>query len=191
MAHLFGIHRHPIKSQKRAARSSGQWGTRGNESRLKRHRHAPSGERLCRFRTAVQGNAGKSFKGRSRAHQTLEMDRELTSALAQQTARVMLNIMSVTLINPFELPPGREEDAVAYWDRCADVLRRQPGFISARLHHAIMPGARFALVNVAEWESAEHFQTAVSTSDFQAVAAPEASDFPHSPAMYDIVRTVH
>jgi hypothetical protein len=31
------------------------------------------------------------------------------SALAQQTARVMLNIMSVTLINPFEVPPGREE----------------------------------------------------------------------------------
>jgi hypothetical protein len=51
----------------------------------------------------------------------------------------MLNIMSVTLINPFEVPPGREEDAVAYWDRCADVLRRQPGFISARLHRAIMP----------------------------------------------------
>jgi heme oxygenase (mycobilin-producing) len=89
------------------------------------------------------------------------------SALAQQTARVMLNIMSVTLINPFEVPPGREEDAVAYWDRCADVLRRQPGFIWVRLHRAILPGARFALVNVAEWESAEHFQTAVSTSDFQ------------------------
>ena len=113
------------------------------------------------------------------------------SALAQQTARAMLNIMSVTLINPFEVPPGREEDAVAYWDRCADVLRRQPGFISARLHRAIMPGARFALVNVAEWASAEHFQTAVSTSDFKAVAAPEAFDFPHFPAIYDIVRTVH
>jgi heme-degrading monooxygenase HmoA len=99
--------------------------------------------------------------------------------------------MSVTLINPFEVAPGREEDAVAYWDRCADVLRQQPGFISARLHRAITPGERFPLVNVAEWESAEHFQTAVSTSEFQSVAAPGASDFTHFPAIYDIVRTVH
>jgi heme-degrading monooxygenase HmoA len=102
----------------------------------------------------------------------------------------MLDIMSVTLINPFEVPPGREEDAVAYWERCADVLRRQPGFISAHLHRAIMPGARFALVNVAEWESAEHFQSAVSTSEFQAAATTGASDFPHFPAMYDLVRTI-
>jgi heme-degrading monooxygenase HmoA len=103
----------------------------------------------------------------------------------------MLIIMSIAVINPFEVPRGREKDAVAYWDRCADVLRRQPGFISARLHRAIMPGVRFPLVNVAEWESAKHFQTAVSTSEFQAVAAPEASNFPHFPGMYDVVRTVH
>jgi heme-degrading monooxygenase HmoA len=37
----------------------------------------------------------------------------------------------VTLINPFEGAPGRKEDAVAYWNRCANLLRRQPGFISA------------------------------------------------------------
>jgi heme oxygenase (mycobilin-producing) len=106
-------------------------------------------------------------------------------------SRDYAEIMSVTLINLFEVPPGREEDAIAYWDRCADVLRRQPGFISARLHRATMAGARFPLVNVAEWESVEHFQTAVSTAEFQAVAREEASDFPHSPAMYDVVRRVH
>ena len=94
------------------------------------------------------------------------------------------------MINPFEVPAGREEDAVAYWDRCADVLRRQPGFITARLHRAVAPGARFVLINIAEWESDAHFQVAVSTPEFRAVAEPNASDFPHFPAIYEVVRTV-
>jgi hypothetical protein len=30
------------------------------------------------------------------------------------------------------------------------------------------------LINIAEWKSAEHFQTAISAPEFQAVAAPGA-----------------
>jgi hypothetical protein len=77
MAHLLGIHRHLIKSEKRA-RGRQASGASATMSRLPQTTSPCSfRERSCRFRTAVQGNAGKSFKGRSRAHQTLEMDREL------------------------------------------------------------------------------------------------------------------
>jgi heme-degrading monooxygenase HmoA len=95
---------------------------------------------------------------------------------------------SLVLINPFEVPNGLEEEALAYWERCADVLRSQPGFISTCLHRAISPDARFALINVAKWASAEQFYEAVSKPEFQAVAVEDAKKYPHSPALYEVVR---
>ena len=55
--------------------------------------------------------------------------------------------MSVTLINPFEVPEGKEEEALAFCDRVAEYMRKQPGFISTRLHKAVVPWARFYLIN--------------------------------------------
>ena len=95
---------------------------------------------------------------------------------------------SIVLINPFEVPKGLEEEALAYWDRCAAVLRSQPGFISTRLHRAISPDSGFALINVAEWTSPEQFYAAVSQPEFQAVAVADAKKYPHSPALYEVVR---
>lgn len=36
--------------------------------------------------------------------------------------------MSVALINPFEVPEGKEEEALAFWERVAEYMRKQPGF---------------------------------------------------------------
>jgi heme-degrading monooxygenase HmoA len=62
--------------------------------------------------------------------------------------------MSVVLINPFEVHEGKEHEVLALWDVAAAFFKKPPGFISTRLHRAIVPWARFYLVNVAEWESA-------------------------------------
>jgi heme-degrading monooxygenase HmoA len=56
----------------------------------------------------------------------------------------------VILINPFEVPAGEEEAALRFWEEAAESMRRQPGFISTRLHKALSPEARFAYVNIAE-----------------------------------------
>lgn len=95
----------------------------------------------------------------------------------------------VVLINPFEVPPGEEAGALAFWDEVAAYMRRQPGFLSTRLHRALEPGARFHLVNIAEWESAEHFAAATSAPEFQRLVAPYMERFPHYPALYQVVRT--
>ena len=92
---------------------------------------------------------------------------------------------NVILINPFEVPEGREEEALALWDRVAAYMRRQPGFVRTTLHRAISPGARFHLVNVAEWESAEHFAAAVGSAEFRDLTAGAV---PHYPALYEVVR---
>jgi heme-degrading monooxygenase HmoA len=51
--------------------------------------------------------------------------------------------MSVILINPFEVPEEKESEVLALWDMAAEFFRKQSGFISTRLHKAIVPWARF------------------------------------------------
>jgi hypothetical protein len=42
-----------------------------------------------------------------------------------------------------------------------------PGFVSSRLHQSLDPDAEFRYVNVAEWESADHFGKAAASPEFQ------------------------
>lgn len=96
--------------------------------------------------------------------------------------------MAVILINPFEVPEGREAEALQDWDAAAEYLRKQPGYISTKLHEAIGPGSKFHFINVAEWESAEAFQTAVGSAELRALAQHAVDNFPHHPALYRLVR---
>ncbi len=93
----------------------------------------------------------------------------------------------VILINPFEVPPGHDEEFVGGWQRAADYLRRQPGFITARLHRALSPEARFRFINVAEWESPPHFQAAVGNEEFRRMAAGAG---PNYPALFEVIRSL-
>ena len=97
--------------------------------------------------------------------------------------------MSVVLINPFEVPAGGEDECLALWERVAAYMRRQPGFLSTRLHRAIAPGDRFAFVNVAEWRTPADFETAIAGAEFQRLTAGSAEQFPHHPGLYEIIRT--
>ena len=91
----------------------------------------------------------------------------------------------VTLINPFEVPVGREDEFVQRWNQAADYLRQQEGFISTRLHQSLDPQAAFRFVNVAVWESAEHFQRALSTPEFQELT--QGMSFSGRPALYRVI----
>jgi heme-degrading monooxygenase HmoA len=44
--------------------------------------------------------------------------------------------MSVILINPFEVHERKEHEALALWETAAEFFRKQPGFISTRLHQS-------------------------------------------------------
>ncbi len=95
---------------------------------------------------------------------------------------------SFVLINPFEVPPEQtDEEFLAGWQAAADYLETQPGFLSARLHRALAPDARFRYVNVAEWASAEEFRAAVTSEGFRTLGREVARNFP---ALYTVVRTV-
>ena len=96
--------------------------------------------------------------------------------------------MSVILINPFEVPEGTDDEAfLRGWERAADYLRQQPGFVSTRLHRALAPDARFRFINVAEWASPQEFQAAVTSDEFRDIARGAG---PGSPALYEVVREI-
>ena len=96
--------------------------------------------------------------------------------------------MSVILINPFEVPEGTDdEEFLRGWQRAADYMSQQPGFLSSHLHRALAPDARFRFVNVAEWASPQDFQAAVTSEQFRTLAKGAA---PGSPALYEVVRSV-
>ncbi len=97
--------------------------------------------------------------------------------------------MSVILINPFDIPEGKEEEALAFWELAADFMREQPGFLSTGLHKAVVPWAHFKLINVAEWESAEHFEAVINSTEFKDLTGPYMELFPHYPGLYEVVRT--
>ena len=53
----------------------------------------------------------------------------------------------------------------------------------------VVPWARFQLINVAEWESAEHFEAAINSEAFKKLTGPYMEIFPHYPGLYEVVRT--
>ena len=95
--------------------------------------------------------------------------------------------MSVILINPFEVPAGTDDEAFLQgWERAAEYLRQQPGFVSTRLHRALTPGAPARFINVAEWSSPEEFRAAVSSEGFREIAQHGPAG---SPGLYEVVRS--
>ena len=61
----------------------------------------------------------------------------------------------VVLINVFEVPSEAENDFVAWWKASSAALKKEPGFIEAKLHQSLKSEARFQFINVAYWETAE------------------------------------
>ena len=96
---------------------------------------------------------------------------------------------NVVVVNPFEVPKGDENRALEMWDKFAEYFRRQPGYVSAKLHRAVDPNARFHLVTVAEWESADHFAAALRGPELQAIVEAATDHSPNYPGLYEVIRT--
>ena len=96
---------------------------------------------------------------------------------------------NVIVVNPFEVPKGKEEQALETWDRFAVYFRKQPGYVSAKLHRAIDPEVRFHLVTVAEWKSPDHFMAALKNPELQKIAETATDHSPNYPGLYEVIRT--
>jgi heme-degrading monooxygenase HmoA len=90
----------------------------------------------------------------------------------------------VVLINAFEVPAGADETFLEGWEQSRDFLRRQPGYLSTRLHRSVSPTADFRFVNVALWESTEAFRAATAQPQFRDRANP----YRFHASLYEVVR---
>jgi heme-degrading monooxygenase HmoA len=81
---------------------------------------------------------------------------------------------SVVLINTFVVPPADAEALLAAWTADAEVMKRQPGFLSTQLHQGIAGSGVF--LNYAVWESVGQFRAAFANPEFRA----RLSDYPES-----------
>jgi heme-degrading monooxygenase HmoA len=92
----------------------------------------------------------------------------------------------VTFINVFEISADDIDGFMAEWKERAEFMRTQRGFRSFRLYRALSPDARYQLVNVAEWDTADDLRAATSDERFQASILRSAAqyDVSASPAVY-------
>lgn len=79
----------------------------------------------------------------------------------------------------------KEEEFLKAWQEAAEYLRHASGFVSTQLHGSLDPKAKFRFVNVAEWESPQHFQAAIRTEAFQQIGRKMA--FTAYPSLYKVV----
>ena len=92
--------------------------------------------------------------------------------------------MTVVLINPVEVSASAGERFIEQWQKAADYMQRQPGFLATRLHRSLSQDTRFGFINVAEWESPAEFMRAVGSEEFKALASGSPPNFP---SLYEVV----
>ncbi|KAA6212060.1 hypothetical protein CP973_21485 [Streptomyces albofaciens JCM 4342] len=89
------------------------------------------------------------------------------------------------VIIPIEIDEEMESSYLDAWQSAAEVMAAQPGFLRTYMFRTIVPGSRFPLVNVAEWESTAHWEEAMNVCPMlgQQIAVAHASN-------YEAIRTV-
>lgn len=80
----------------------------------------------------------------------------------------------VVLVNVFTLAPSDEQALLTAWQRDAEFMKQQPGFISTQLHRAL--GESPTYLNYAVWESTAAFRAAFTHPEF----LNRLSDYPSS-----------
>lgn len=70
----------------------------------------------------------------------------------------------VVLVNLFTVAASDIAALLAAWEKDANWMKQQPGYISTQLHRAI--GGSGMFMNYAVWESVAHFRAAFTHPDF-------------------------
>jgi quinol monooxygenase YgiN len=70
----------------------------------------------------------------------------------------------VMQINKFTVVPEEVDQFLNAFANTAEVMKKQPGYISAQLHRGIAGSCVF--LNYEVWESAQHFKHAISSPEF-------------------------
>ena len=102
----------------------------------------------------------------------VEMDEKVTL-----NTQLEEDVGAVILLNKFTVNIEDVDQFLKVFAATTEVLKQQPGFISAQLHRGIAGSC--TIINYAVWESAEHFKRAFNSPEFRSSVA----DLPASTVM--------
>jgi heme oxygenase (mycobilin-producing) len=89
----------------------------------------------------------------------------------------------LTLINAFEVPATADDQFVSHWMRARDALASKAGYVDAKLHRSLAPGARFRFVNIGRWASLQAFRAGTRDAGVSA----DSFSFPAHPGLYEVI----
>lgn len=88
----------------------------------------------------------------------------------------------VILVNLFTVDGSDVPALLEAWERDANWMKQQPGFLSTQLHRAI--GGSHMFMNYAVWESVDHFRAAFTHPDFVGALAAYPSSAVAQPHLF-------
>ena len=104
-------------------------------------------------------------------------------------ARIRADAPVVTLINVFTVDPTNQQQLVEVWqDATEEVMRHQPGFVSASIHRSL-DGTK--VINYAQWESREAFAAMFGDPKVSAHLARLAEIGTPDPVLCEVVSVHH
>ena len=108
-------------------------------------------------------------------------------ALGALSVSALVSAQPVVLINTFSVEPVHEAATLTYWEDARDVLVKQPGYISTKLHRSLSSDATYRFINVAEWESKKHFHDAIQAMRKE-LPPLKIEGVSADPNLYEIIR---
>ena len=96
--------------------------------------------------------------------------------------QIAIDASPVVLVNVFTLDKADEKTFLPVWQKDAEFMKRQPGFISTQLHRAI--GESPTYLNYAVWESTAHFRAAFTHPEFLAKLSTYPASAVASPHLF-------
>ncbi|OWJ64225.1 antibiotic biosynthesis monooxygenase family protein [Inquilinus limosus] len=99
--------------------------------------------------------------------------------------QIAVDASPVVLVNVFTLDKADEQTFLRAWQADAEIMKRQPGFISTQLHRAV--GDSPAYLNYAVWESTAHFRAAFAHPEFRAKLSAYPASAVASPHLFQKV----
>jgi heme-degrading monooxygenase HmoA len=99
--------------------------------------------------------------------------------------QITIDASPVVLVNVFTLDKVDEQTFLKVWEDDAAFMKRQPGFISTKLHRAI--GENPTYLNYAVWESTAAFRAAFGHPEFRAKLATYPASAVASPHLFQTV----
>ena len=79
--------------------------------------------------------------------------------------QINIDLSPVVVVNIFQVTEGDIPALLSAWEKDANWMKQQPGFISTQMHRGIAGSTLF--MNYAVWESVAHFRAAFQHPEFK------------------------